>query len=188
METDLPHLNNSAAQPCPLCKFLKSLSIWVVIFNKLCLHYLHKKKWQILGWKHIVTPYSPATHEFRSPTCNWSTVKLVLALLAGLDVALESSLSATSMSVFGWSVRQGTHLVTTQHGPDWKTVGSFIKSYSGNKNVCSQSIHVESNFDQKYWNNNFYIWHSSIKTSFEHVCFIFTVNLNKERHWQEYSN
>lgn len=38
-------------------------------------------------------------------TCNWSTVKLVLALLAGLGKMLRSSLSAIS-SFFGCSLRK----------------------------------------------------------------------------------
>lgn len=38
-------------------------------------------------------------------TCNWSTVKLVLALLAGLGIMLRSSLSAIS-SLFGCSLRK----------------------------------------------------------------------------------
>lgn len=42
-------------------------------------------------------------------TCSWSTVKLVLALLAGLGTALESSLSATDSASFISSFRTDNH-------------------------------------------------------------------------------
>lgn len=73
-------------------------------------------------------------------TCNWSTVKLVLALLAGLAVELDSSLSTMSSESFESSentnisvhlcklnlCHSSTASSTKTFGPTWNFIFHFI--------------------------------------------------------------
>ncbi|TNN51356.1 hypothetical protein EYF80_038454 [Liparis tanakae] len=65
------YLDDPAAEAGPLCQLLQILGVGVVVFSKLGLHHLHIA---------VIT--------VAVGTCIWSTVKLVLALLAGLVVVL----------------------------------------------------------------------------------------------------
>ncbi len=77
-------------------------------------------------------------------TCNWSTVKLVLALLAGLGMVLESSLSVTSSSSFGSSVRKTWLLACYNNHLKCWNVGSVlykIRTFCSPLCIGSLSLH-----------------------------------------------